>query len=127
MRDRIDDVSGQVVDGAMRVHSALGPGLLEGVYERCLAHELGMRGLEVRTQVALPISYRGLEVGTAFRLDLLVEGVVVVEVKAVARIAPVHLAQLLSYLRLSDRRVGLLLNFNTVHLRDGIRRLVNQR
>lgn len=118
--------SGEVVDAAMRVHSALGPGLLEGAYEACLAYELRSRGLEVFTQLPLPITYRGVQIKLGYRLDLLVDNAVVVEMKAVRKLVPLHEAQLLSYLKLSGHRVGLLINFHVVHLKDGIKRLVNR-
>jgi len=116
---RYDQVcSGRVVDAALRVHSALGPGLLESAYEACLAHELRTRGLRVLTQVPLPVVYRGIRVEVGFRVDLLVEDTVVVELKAVAKLLPVHEAQLLSYLRLSGHYVGLLINFHASRLRE---------
>ncbi len=121
----LNDISGQVVDAAVKVHSALGPALLESAYEACLAHELRKRGLRVAVQVSLPINYDGLKLDAGYRIDLLVEEVVVVELKSVDALAPIHSAQLLSYLKLSDRRLGLLINFNVVHLKDGIKRLVN--
>lgn len=121
----LDKVTGAVVDAAMRVHSALGPGMLESVYEKCLKHELGKRGLRIESQVWLPVIYDGVEIEGGYKIDLLVEGEVVVELKVVEQILEVHKAQLLSYLKLADKRVGLLINFNVVHLRDGIRRLVN--
>ena len=120
-------ISGQVVDAALRVHSALGPGLLESAYEACLAYELRDRGLLVRTQVPVPVAYRGVRIESAYRLDLLVEESVIVELKTATRLAPVHEAQLLSYLRLSGHRVGLLINFHELHLRNGIRRLMHGR
>jgi GxxExxY protein len=118
--------SGQIVDAAMRVHSALGPGLLESAYEVCLAHELQERGLAVRTQVLLPVLYRGKRVELGYRVDMIVGEAVIVEVKTVASLLRVHEAQLLSYLRLSGHRVGLLLNFHELHLKDGIKRMVNE-
>jgi GxxExxY protein len=120
-----DIVSGQIVDAAMKVHSVLGPGLLESTYTACLAFELRQRGLHVMTQVPLPIIYGGHRIDLAYRLDLLVAGTVVVETKAVADLHPVHSAQLLSYLKLSGVKVGLLLNFNVSRMRDGVRRMVN--
>jgi GxxExxY protein len=122
---KINEVSGQIVDAAMRVHTALGPGLLESAYEACLAYELRQRGLEVATQVGLPVVYGGVRLDVGYRLDLLVQGLVIVEIKAVDKLAPIHGAQLLSYLRLSGKRLGLLINFHVPHLKDGIRRLVN--
>jgi GxxExxY protein len=121
----INEISGAVVDAAMKAHTALGPGLLESVYEKCLNHELTKRGFRVETQVWLPVIYDGVAIEGGYKIDLLVEGLVVVELKVVEHIPEVHKAQLLSYLKLADKRVGLLINFNVVHLRDGIRRLVN--
>lgn len=120
-----NQLSGVVIAGAIAVHSALGPGLLEGAYEACLARELRLRGLRVETQVALPVRYRGVAVDLGYRLDLVVAGSLIVEVKAVAKLLPIHEAQLLSYLRLSGMRLGLLVNFHTPLLRDGIRRFAN--
>jgi len=123
---RLERAAGQVVDASLRVHSELGPGLLESAYEACLAYELRERGLEVISQLPLPVTYRGVRLEVGYRIDLLVGGGVVVELKAVAKLLPVHEAQLLSYLKLSGHRIGLLLNFHSAHLRDGIRRMVNQ-
>jgi GxxExxY protein len=122
---KINDVSGQVVDSAMKVHSKLGPGLLESAYETCLTRELQLRGLSVQSQVAVPIVYEGIQIDVGYRIDLLVSSVVIVELKAIAKLLPVHEAQLLSYLRLGGKSVGLLINFHVVHLKDGIKRLVN--
>lgn len=119
-----NEVSRLILDAAMKVHSALGPGLLESTYEACLTQELRLKGLAVQTQVPLPVVYEGIKLEIGYRIDMLVEDVVVVEVKSVDGIAPIHEAQLLSYLKLSGRSLGLLLNFNTVHLKDGIRRFV---
>ena len=121
----LDRITGDVVDAAMRVHTALGPGMLESVYEKCLKHELVKRGLRVESQVWVPVIYDGVKIEGGYKIDLLVESEVVVELKVVEQILEVHKAQLLSHLKLSDKRVGLLINFNVVHLRDGIRRLVN--
>ena len=121
----LDQITGAIIEAAMRVHAALGPGLLESVYETCLKHELTKRGLSVKSQVWLPVVYDGLTMESAYKIDLLVEDAVVVELKVVEQLLEIHEAQLLSYLKLSDKRVGLLINFNVVHLRDGIRRLVN--
>lgn len=118
-------VSGAVIDAAMRVHSVLGPGLLESAYSACLAHELRRRGLKVLCEVPLPVVYDGVKLEAGYRLDMLVEDSVVVEVKAVESLAPIHQAQLLSYLKLSGKRVGLLINFHVLHLKDGIKRMVN--
>jgi GxxExxY protein len=112
-----------IVTSAMTVHSRVGPGLLERAYEAFLARELENRGLSVRRQVHLPLEYEGEHVEMAYRLDLLVEEQVIVEVKAVSTILPIHKAQLLSYLRLTGLRVGLLLNFHEVRLKHGITRM----
>jgi GxxExxY protein len=122
---REEVLASRVLTCAFRVHSALGPGLLESAYEACLAHELAKAGLACERQVTLPVRYDGLELDAGYRLDMLVETTVIIEVKAVERLLPVHVAQLLSYLKLSNRKLGLLLNFNVIHLKDGIRRVVN--
>jgi len=113
-----------LIGAAIEVHKALGPGLLESVYESCLCREAELRGLRYARQVELPISYKGVKLDCGCRADLLVEDSVVVEIKAVEAILPVHEAQLLTYLRLSGRRVGLLINFNVPVLKDGIVRRV---
>jgi GxxExxY protein len=123
---QINDISGRIVDAAMKVHSALGPGLLEGAYQVCLAHDLRKCGLTVRREVRMPVRYDGVVLNVAYRIDLLVDEQVVVEVKSVSRIIPVHEAQLLSQLKLGDYRVGLLINFNVPLLKDGIVRRVNR-
>lgn len=124
-RTELDSISSQIISAAIKVHIALGPGLLESAYEAFLAHELRKQGLAVETQVALPVTYDGVTVDLGYRIDLKVANSVLVELKAVEGILPVHRAQLLSYLRLSDRRLGLLINFHTVRLKDGIVRIVN--
>jgi len=121
----INDVTGAVVDAALKVHSVLGPGLLESAYEACLAYELRKRGLEVTTQFELPVVYDDIKIDLGYRVDLLVEGSVVVELKTVSKLLPVHEAQLLSYLKLGDFRAGLLINFHAGRLKDGIKRMVN--
>lgn len=118
------DVTEAVISAAMKVHTALGPGLLESCYEACLAHELVKRGHRVRRQMDVSVVYDGERVGTGFRIDLLVDEVVVVELKAVERFSPIDEAQLHTYLKLSGNRVGLLINFNVLHLRDGLKRRV---
>lgn len=117
-------ITGGIVDSAISVHRRLGPGLLESVYEECLVHELRKRGLTVARQVHVPIEYDGVALEGNLRLDLLVQGTVVVELKAVEIVTPLHRAQRLTYLRLAGIQVGLILNFNVVLLRDGIVRLV---
>jgi GxxExxY protein len=121
-----NQVSGAVVDAAMKVHSALGPGLLESAYAVCLTHELVKRKLRVNCQVPLPVVYDGVKLEAGYRLDLLVEDTVIVELKAVEALAPIHQAQaqLISYLKLSGKRIGLLIDFHSLHLKDGIRRFV---
>jgi GxxExxY protein len=118
-------VSGAVITAAMKVHTKLGPGLLESTYEACLAHELRKAGLSCRTQVPLPVIYDDVKLDVGYRIDLLAQDLVVVELKSVEAISPVHQAQIISYLKLSNRSLGLLINFNVVHLRDGIKRFVN--
>ena len=114
-----------IVRGALTVHSALGPGLLESVYELCLVHELSKNRLKAERQVALPVRYDNVEIDGGFRVDILVEGLVIVEIKAVEKLIPVHKSQLLTYLKLSGCKLGYLLNFNVLHMRDGIKRVVN--
>jgi len=121
----INEITGTIVNSAMKVHSFLGPGLLESAYQACLAHELGNRGIEVAMQVPLPVVYEGRKLEVGYRVDLLVAHRVVVEIKSVEAIHSIHEAQLLSYMRLSGIKVGLLLNFNVLHLRDGIKRMVD--
>ena len=122
---RENQISGIILDAAIAVHTALGPGLLESAYQACLAYELTSRGLRVQTQVPLPITYRGVCVDVAYRIDLIVEDLVVIEIKAVERLAPIHEAQLLSYLKLSGKRLGLLINFHVLRLKDGYKRIAN--
>jgi GxxExxY protein len=109
----------------MRVHTALGPGLLESAYRACLIHELRSRGFKVASEVGLPVIYLGEKIDLGYRIDLIVEDSVIVEIKCVDAINPVHRSQLLSYMRLSRRQVGLLINFHVEHLKDGIRRMVD--
>jgi GxxExxY protein len=110
----------------MRVHSALGPGLLESAYEACLLYELIKSGLRVEAQKPLPLVYQTVKLECGYRVDLLVESKLIIEVKAMEALAEIHFAQVLTYLRLSDLRLALLLNFNVVHMKDGIRRIVNK-
>ena len=121
---RLNLVSKEIVDAAHAVHKALGPGLLESIYEACLEHELNNRGLKIDRQVSLPIIYGGLELAGGLRLDLVVEEAVIVEIKSVETILPVHKAQILTYLKLSGHRLGLLLNFNVPRIKDGIQRSI---
>ncbi len=122
---QINEITGQIVDAAMKVHSALGPGLLESTYEACLLYELGKRGLAVRSQVPLPVRYEEVVIEVGYRIDLLVAESVIVELKSVDEVAPIHKAQLLSYLKLSGNKVGLLINFNVELLKHGITRMAN--
>ena len=124
MTKQLNRITEAVIGAAMAVHRELGPGLLESAYEACLAFELVERGLSVERQKALPVKYRGVNVDCGYRIDLLVEGKVIIELKAVERLEPIHEAQLLSYLKLSGCKVGLLINFNVKVLKSGIRRLV---
>ncbi|MBI2682249.1 MAG: GxxExxY protein [Acidobacteriales bacterium] len=114
-----------IVDSAMKVHSALGPGLLESAYHGCLLHELRSRGLQVESEVVLPVHYHGAKIELGYRLDLLVEGEIILELKSIESLLPIHTAQLISYLRLSGRKLGFLMNFNVLHMKDGIKRIVN--
>ncbi len=122
--EKLNMITGSVISAAIDVHRELGPGLLESAYEACLVYELTQRGLNVQRQVELPIPYRGIHLNCGYRIDLLVEGVLV-ELKAVDSLKPLHQAQVLSYLKLSGCKVGLLINFNVKVLKDGVRRLVN--
>ena len=118
-------VSHAIISAAMRLHTKLGPGLLESTYQVCLQHELKKAGFESESQVGLPVFYDGVKLDLGYRIDLLVEDLVVVELKSIDAIAPIHQAQVLSYLKLSGKSLGLLINFIVVHLKDGIRRFVN--
>lgn len=118
------DLTEQIIGGAIEVHRELGPGLLESAYEECLCHELHLRGFSFQRQVNLPIIYKGLNLDCGYRIDIVVEDRVVVELKSIERILPVHEAQLLTYLRLSRKNVGLLINFNVPVLKSGIIRRV---
>ena len=122
----VEAVGKVVLDSAYKVHTALGPGLLESAYEACLAHEIA-KYFPVSRQVVLPIEYDGVTLDAGYRLDLLVDNTVVVELKAVEKISDIHLAQILSYLKLGDYRIGYLLNFNVRSMKDGIKRVVNSR
>ena len=121
----MDELTGRILGCAFRVHTVLGPGLLESVYEVALAHELRKAGLLVATQVEMPVVYDGIRMNLAFRADMVVEARVILELKSVEALAPVHSKQLLNYLRLSGLKTGLLINFNTVHLKDQLIRLSN--
>ena len=119
------NLSSAVISAAIEVHEVLGPGLLEGIYEAAFCHELGLRGIQVQRQLAVPVFYKGVSLTQALRLDLLIDGSLVVELKSIETLLPIHKAQLLSYLRLARLQVGLLINFNTQRLKQGIYRVVN--
>lgn len=121
----LNDISGKMIELAINVHKELRPGMLEGAYEACLQFELIRAGLKAETQLKLPIIYQGIKIDAGYRIDMLVEDSVIVELKAIERLLPVHEAQLLSYLRMSNLKLGLLINFNQKLLRDGVRRVVN--
>ena len=118
------EITGMIIDAGLKVHKILGPGLLESAYEHCLCHELSLRNIPVQRQVPLPIAYEGTNLDAGYRLDLLVANRIIVEVKAVEKILPVHEAQLLTYLKLSGHRIGLLLNFNVPLFKHGLKRFV---
>lgn len=120
-----NEVAKIVVDAAYKIHATLGPGLFESVYETILEYELQKRGLRVLRQQALPVVYETIHLNEGYRLDLLIEGKVIVEIKSVEAIAPVHRKQVLTYLRLADKRLGLLINFNVELIKEGISRIVN--
>lgn len=122
--DQLNIITGKIVDCAIRVHKELGPGLLESVYEICLVKELIAIGLRVERQVYLPVTYKGEELKLDFRIDLLAENEIVIELKAIEGILPVHEAQLLTYLKLSGKKIGLLINFNVPLMKNGIKRMI---
>ena len=124
-KDRLDSITRRIIGAAIEVHRRLGPGLLESAYETCLAFELRHMGFNIEVQKPLPVVYREVKLDCGYRLDLVVEDSVVVEIKAVEQLAPIHIAQLLSYLRLSGKRVGLLINFHVRVLKNGLKRIVN--
>ena len=119
-----DPITALLIGAAIEVHRVLGPGLLESAYEECLCHELSLRSIAFQRQLVLPVDYKGVRLDCGYRLDIVLPGKLIIEVKAVEALAPIHDAQLLTYLKLSGIRTGLLLNFNVPLLRDGIRRLV---
>ena len=122
----INKLTGKIIGAAIEVHKALGPGLLESAYEECLCHEFGLKGLSNEKQKPLPVIYKGIELDCGYRLDLVVENAIILELKACEKIEPIHKAQLLTYLRLSGLHLGLILNFNVPAMRDGIVRIVNK-
>lgn len=121
-----NDLSSKIIGAAIEVHKQLGPGLLESTYEICLAFELKELGLEVKQQVALPVVYKDVKLDAGYRIDLIVENKVIVEIKSVEALADIHTAQLLTYLKLKDLKLGILINFNSVKVIDGVKRIVNK-
>ncbi len=119
-----EEIGAAIVDAALKVHRALGPGLLEKVYEICLAHELKKKGFEVSRQVSLPIEYDGITFDEGLRMDILVQDLVIVEIKAVTQVNPIWQAQIISHLRLTGRRLGFLINFNVFRIKNGIQRII---
>lgn len=124
--DDLNDLTGQIIGAAIEVHRHLGPGLLESAYEGCLLWELREKGLKVESQVPVPIRYKGMHLDAGFRIDLLVHDRVIVELKAVEKIQPIHTAQILTYLKMTELRMALILNFNVTMMRSGVKRIVNE-
>ena len=122
----INQLSSKIIGSAIEVHKALGPGLLESSYQKCLCHELGLRGIPFENEKPLPLIYKGEKLDCGYRLDLVVENAIIVELKSCEKLEPIHKAQLLTYLKLSGLKLGLLLNFNVPLMRDGIVRVVNE-
>lgn len=120
-----NEISKKIIGAAIEVHKQLGPGLLESSYEICLAYELKQLGLSIQTQVALPVVYKEVKLEAGYRIDILVENKVIIEIKAVEALADIHTAQLLTYLKLKDLKLGLLINFNSLRVIDGVKRIVN--
>jgi len=123
--DNINKITGQIVDASYVVHKTFGPGLLESIYEECLVHELKLRGIKVESQINVPLDFKGLHIERGLILDLLVENRVIVEVKSVKELHPVHEQQLLTYMKITGKHVGLLINFNAPLIKDGIKRMVH--
>lgn len=121
----LDEIGKQIVDAAFEVHKALGPGLLESAYEACMMHELNLRNIRNVSQKEVPVIYKGFRVNVAYRLDHLVEDRVIVEIKAIEKLNDIHMAQIISHLKLKDLRLGYLINFNVKYIKDGIKRIAN--
>jgi GxxExxY protein len=117
-------ITGKIIAAAIEVHKHLGPGLLESAYQTCLAHELHLMGLAFEKEKSLPVEYKGIKLDCGYRLDLVVENLVIIEIKAVDKLLPIHKAQVMTYLKLTGLRLGLLLNFNTPIIKDGIKRII---
>ena len=126
MNQELERIATELVDAAFTVHSALGPGLLESTYQACLVHELRRRGRVVQCEVALPVHYAGLAIDAGYRLDMMLENAIIIENKSVRSVTPLHVSQLLTYLKLADKRLGFLINWNVPRIKDGIKRLVNR-
>jgi len=124
-KDQFEYVANQIVNASYNVHKEMGPGLLESIYELCLINELKSNNLLVQNQVSIPLIYKGVELSKDFRIDILVENEIIIEIKAVEVILPVHQAQIISYLKLADKKLGFLINFNIALIKDGIKRFVN--
>ncbi|MBT1071324.1 GxxExxY protein [Pelotalea chapellei] len=124
-KEEIDFLSNKIIGAAIEVHRLLGPGLLESAYEECMSRELELRGIKVKRQVMLPIEYKGIKIDSAYRLDLIIEDCIILELKSVSAIEPIHESQLLTYLKLTKLWLGLVINFNVPLLKDGIKRIVN--
>lgn len=125
MAKEIELVARSIVDSAIKIHRILGPGLLESAYQKCLAHELRRRGFSVECEIVLPIKYEGLRIDSGYRIDMLVQKAVIIENKSVETLLPIHMAQLLTYLKINDCRLGFLLNWNVLLMKNGIKRVVN--
>jgi GxxExxY protein len=120
----IEKIATETIDAAYKVHTSIGPGLLESAYEACLIYELKKRGFIVESQVMLPITYDGMIINNSYRIDLLIDHCLIVELKVVEEIIPIHISQVLTYLRFSDQKLGLIINFNTRLIKDGIKRVI---
>ena len=123
--DDLNDLTGAIIGGAIEVHRNLGPGLLESAYESCLLWELRQKGLRAESQVPVPIRYKGLQLDAGYRIDLLVQDKIIVELKAIDKIQPIHTAQVLTYLKMTNLKMALILNFNVELMRSGIKRIIN--
>ncbi|MBG43340.1 MAG: GxxExxY protein [Aequorivita sp.] len=120
-----NEISSKIIGASIEVHKQLGPGLLESTYEICLAHELKLMGLEVKQQIPLPVIYKDVKLNAGYRIDMIVENKVIIEIKSVDALAPIHTAQILTYLKLKDLKLGLLINFNEIKVIDGLKRIIN--
>ena len=120
-----NELSSKIIGACIEVHKQLGPGLLESTYEMCLGHELKMIGLDVKQQIPLPVVYKDIKLNAGYRIDMIVENKIIIEIKSVDVLAPIHTAQILTYLKLKDLKLGLLINFNEVKVVDGIKRVIN--